>query len=142
MVIVLFSVGRVYNLSGFYDDESVLAAAFPAPVSQSLARQARLLATEMTGFSGTVLGASPAMDASLANVQGADVLLIFIESYGAVSWDHESLAGRLTSQRAHLEDGHPRHRTRCRVGVRGVAHLRRQLVAGSHQPAVGTRDPR
>jgi phosphatidylglycerophosphate synthase len=103
-VIVLFAAGRVYNLSGFYDDESVLAAAFPAPVSQSLARQARLLVTEMTGFSGTVLGPSPAMDASLANVQGADVLLIFIESYGAVSWQNESLAGRIAAQRAHLEE--------------------------------------
>ena len=93
MVIVLFAAGRVYNLSGFYDDESALASAFPAPVSQSLARQARLLVTEMTGLSATVLGPSPAMDASLANVRGADVVLIFIESYGAVSWDHASLAG-------------------------------------------------
>ena len=64
LVIVLFSLGRVYSLSGFYDDESALASAFPVPVTQSIARQTRLLVTEMTGQSGTVLGQSPSMDAS------------------------------------------------------------------------------
>jgi hypothetical protein len=102
VVIVLFAIGRIYSTSGFYDDESRLASAFPAPVSYSLARQARLLVTETTGFSGTVLGASPPMDVSLANVQGADVLLIFIESYGAVSWDHANLAKPVEPQRAQL----------------------------------------
>lgn len=103
LVILLFAAGRVYNLSGFYDDESALASAFPAPVTQSLGRQARLLVTEMTGLSATVLGASPNMDASLANVRGADVLLVFIESYGAVSWDHAALSGPVSQERARLD---------------------------------------
>jgi hypothetical protein len=72
-------------------------------VSQSLFRQARLLATEMTGLGATALGPSPAMDVSLANVRGADVLLIFIESYGAVSWDHASLAKPISRERARFE---------------------------------------
>jgi hypothetical protein len=104
VVIVLFAVGRVYSESGFYDDESALASAFPAPVTQSLLRQTRLLVTEMTGRSGTVLGQSPPMDVSLANVQGADVLLIFIESYGAVSWEHANLAGPNAQARANFEN--------------------------------------
>jgi hypothetical protein len=103
VVIALFAAGRVYSESGFYDNESVLASAFPAPVTQSLARQTRLLVTEMTGRTGTVLGRSPAMDVSLANVQGADVLIIFIESYGAVSWDHANLAEPNAQARAKLE---------------------------------------
>jgi hypothetical protein len=102
-VIVLFAAGRIHRWSGFYDDESFLAKAFPAPVSQSLARQARLLVAETTGLSGTMLGPSPAMDASLANVRGADVLLIFIESYGAVSWDNASLAAPIIRQRIQFE---------------------------------------
>jgi len=104
VVIVLFAVGRVYSESGFYDDESALASAFPAPVTQSLLRQTRLIVTEMTGRSGTVLGQSPPMDVSLANVQGADVLLIFIESYGAVSWEHANLAGPNAQARADFEN--------------------------------------
>ncbi len=104
VVIVLFAVGRVYSESGFYDDESALASAFPAPVTQSLLRQTRLLVTEMTGRSGTVLGQSPPMDVSLANVQGADVLLIFIESYGAVSWEHANLAGPNAQARTNFEN--------------------------------------
>jgi hypothetical protein len=103
VVIVLFVFGRVYRLSGFYDDESALASAFPAPVTETIVRQTRLLITEMTGHSGTVLGESPAMDVSLGGVKGADVLVIFIESYGAVSWDHARLAEPVTTQRAQLE---------------------------------------
>jgi hypothetical protein len=103
VVMVLFTLGRIYNSSGFYDDESRLASAFPAPVSYSLARQARLLVTEITGLGGTVLGQSPPMDVSLANVQGADVLLIFIESYGAVSWDNATLATPIAPERTHFE---------------------------------------
>jgi hypothetical protein len=103
VVIVLFSVGRVYNLSGFYDEESFLASTFPAPVTGTIARQTRLLVTEMTGQSGAVLGQSPPMDASLAGIRGADVLLIFIESYGAVSWDHANLAGPVAAERSRLE---------------------------------------
>lgn len=103
VVIALFAAGRVYSESGFYDNESVLASAFPAPVTLSLARQTRLLVTELTGRSGTVLGQSPAMDVSLANVQGADVLLIFIESYGAVSWDHPNLSEPNARARASFE---------------------------------------
>ena len=94
----------MYSQSGFYDDESALAAAFPAPVTQSLLRQTRLLVTEMTGRSGTASGQSPPMDVSLANVQGADVLLIFIESYGAVSWEHADLAGPNAQARANFEN--------------------------------------
>jgi hypothetical protein len=103
VVIVLFVFGRVYRLSGFYDDESALASAFPAPVTETIFRQSRLLITEMTGRSSTVLGESPAMDVSLGGVKGADVLVIFIESYGAVSWDHARLAEPVTPQRAQLE---------------------------------------
>jgi hypothetical protein len=103
VVIVLFGVGRVYNLSGFYDEESFLASAFPAPVTGTIVRQTRLLVTEVTGRSGAVLGQSPPMDASLAGIRGADVLLIFIESYGAVSWDHPKLAGPVAAERSRFE---------------------------------------
>ena len=142
VVIVLFSVGRVYNLSGFYDEESFLASAFPAPVTSTIARQARLLVTEVTGRSGAVLGQSPPMDVSLAGVRGADVLLIFIESYGAVELGPRQPRGTGCRRACASRRGHPRDRTRRRVGIRRVADLRGQFVAGPHQPVVGARNPR
>jgi hypothetical protein len=60
-----------------------IPGAFPAPVLQTYAHQAGLL---LTGFRGSRdLPPSPAMDSTFANIEGADVLLVFIESYGEVS---------------------------------------------------------
>ena len=81
-MIVLFA-GRVYNLSGFYDDESSLAFAFRTPVSQTFGGKSRSSSGRWPG--ATSLDPSPPMDSDLALVQGADVLLVFLESYGAVS---------------------------------------------------------
>ena len=50
------------------------------------------------------------MDADLALVRGADVFLVFIESYGAVSYERPEFAPHLAASRAALERGHPRHR--------------------------------
>jgi phosphoglycerol transferase MdoB-like AlkP superfamily enzyme len=46
---------------------------------------------------------SPPMDADLSLVDGADVLLIFMESYGAVSYDRPEFARQLVVPRAELE---------------------------------------
>jgi Sulfatase len=93
LVVALFAAER-FGVATF------LAPAFPTPVTQSYGRQARLLVSELTGRGRTTLGPSPSMDASLANVRGADVFLIFIESYGAVSWERPSFAEPLAPGRA------------------------------------------
>lgn len=85
LVVALFVAGRSF---------------FSTPVTQSYARQARLLVTELTGTARTTLGPGPSMDANLANVRGADVFLFFIESYGAVSWDNPAFAEPLAPGRA------------------------------------------
>ncbi len=103
-MIVLFAASRVYEPQRFYDEEGAFASAFPTPVTQSWGRQARLLATELTGRSQATLGPGPSMDASLAGVSGADVLLIFIESYGAVSWDRPAFTEPLARERARFEN--------------------------------------
>ncbi len=71
---------------------------FPRPVTQVYARQARLVIQAMS--KGTTLPPSPALDANLARVQGADVFLFFIESYGAVTFDNPAFEGRLRQPRA------------------------------------------
>ena len=59
------------------------------------ARQARLLTGEITGRAARTLGPSPSFDSDLARVRGADVLLFFLESYGAVSYDRPEFAAQL-----------------------------------------------
>src|SRR2546428_13005147 len=46
---------------------------------------------------------SPSMDSDFACVKGADFFLIFIESYGAVSYERPEFAARLAASRARLD---------------------------------------
>jgi hypothetical protein len=70
-------------------------------VTPTYARQVRLAAEALT--TRVEIGPSPAMDADLSLAAGADVLLIFIESYGAISFDHPTFAQQLVSSRSELE---------------------------------------
>jgi hypothetical protein len=76
------------------------AVAFATPVTQTYARQARLMIEARSGSKS--LGASPPMNADLALVRGADVFLVFIESYGAASYERQDIAPHLTASRAGL----------------------------------------
>lgn len=73
------------------------------PVSLVWARQAGQVAYEMTGAGVTALGPPPVIASSLARVQGADVLLLFVESYGAVTWERPAFATALAPARAELD---------------------------------------
>ena len=75
--------------------------AFSMPVTQTYARQVRLVIEALTGSKS--LAASPAMDSDLARVKGADVFLIFLESYGVVTYDRPDVASRLAASRAQFE---------------------------------------
>ena len=76
---------------------------FADPVTPSYARQARfVLATMGPDAVAPRLGPSPALDASLRGLGGADVLLIFVESYGAVTYETPDIAAGLTASRADL----------------------------------------
>jgi hypothetical protein len=71
---------------------------FAAPMSGSFARQGVLLAQALTG-SGPDLGASPDFSNGLERVQSADVFVVFIESYGAATYDRPALAPRVAAGR-------------------------------------------
>jgi hypothetical protein len=73
----------------------------PTPVTATFARQARLVAGAMRA--STTLPPSPSMDGDLAVVRGADVFLIFIESYGAIAFEKPDIAPRLDQPRAELD---------------------------------------
>jgi hypothetical protein len=77
------------------------ALTFSAPVTAVYARQARLVFQAVTG--SRAIAPSPPMDSDLALVHGADVFLIFIESYGAVSWDRPAFAASLADSRRQFD---------------------------------------
>jgi phosphoglycerol transferase MdoB-like AlkP superfamily enzyme len=71
---------------------------FARPVILTYARQVRVAIGAMTG--STTVPPSPAMTSNLGRVKGADVYLIFLESYGAVTFDRPEFTQRLAPARA------------------------------------------
>jgi phosphatidylglycerophosphate synthase len=74
---------------------------FPTPVTESYAEQVRFVVTAMRGSPSLL--ASPSFDANLSRVNGADVLLFFVESYGAVAYERPDFSSALTPARAGLD---------------------------------------
>ncbi len=74
---------------------------YATPVAQTYARQARLIVGALK--TSRTLASSPAMDASLEAVHDVDVFLIFIESYGAIAFEHPDLALPLAEARTNLD---------------------------------------
>jgi len=71
-----------------------------APVTVAYARQAKFAFTAIA--SSAYVPPSPPMDATLAGVRGADVFLVFVEAYGAVTYTRPEIASSLTAARADL----------------------------------------
>jgi hypothetical protein len=76
------------------------SARFPPPVARTYAHQLSLV-LEARGGSPS-LPPSPNMESTLARLEDADVFLVFVESYGAISYQPPFAAG-LTNSRAALE---------------------------------------
>lgn len=76
---------------------------FALPVSPTIARQALLLPAALSPQALQArLGPSPRFDGNLARLGGADVLLVFAESYGMTSFDDPRQSRTLGAQRARL----------------------------------------
>jgi hypothetical protein len=95
-VIVLFAVQQMRDRPFFVENTM-----FPTPVTATLARQARLVGGAL--HASTTLPPSPPMDADLARVEGADVFLIFVESYGAIAYEKPDIAPNLAAPRGELD---------------------------------------
>jgi phosphoglycerol transferase MdoB-like AlkP superfamily enzyme len=74
---------------------------FGHPVSASYANQAVVFARSMSG-GGATLGASPDFGGGLGRLGAADVYVIFIESYGAATYERAEYAQRLAPERERL----------------------------------------
>ncbi|HEX4347764.1 MAG TPA: sulfatase-like hydrolase/transferase [Vicinamibacterales bacterium] len=78
---------------------------FTAPVTATYAHQVRLVINARAATHGAhVLAPSPPMDVDLPLVKNTDVFLIFIESYGRVTYDRPAFNTRLTPSRNALGD--------------------------------------
>jgi len=78
--------------------------AFADPVTPAYVRQARFaLAMVGPGAVARPLGPSPALDADLRGLGGVDVLLVFVESYGAVTYETPAISEGLVQSRADFE---------------------------------------
>ena len=75
---------------------------FADPVAAAYAREAGEFVYELSGAGLAALGPAPAIDSDLAHVAGADVFVIFLESYGAVAWESATLTAPLAESRAEL----------------------------------------
>jgi hypothetical protein len=73
------------------------------PVTGVYARQARQFTHEISGAGLRALPPAPTTSSNLGLVKGADVLLVVVESYGAVSWDRPALADALAASRTRLD---------------------------------------
>ena len=76
---------------------------FSSPVAATYAHQVRLVAGELTAARTRAIQPAPPIRSDLARLQGADVFLIFIESYGAVSYDRPEFAASLAESRARFD---------------------------------------
>jgi hypothetical protein len=74
---------------------------FATPVTRTYVRQVGLVREALTASKS--LPASPTMNSDLSRVQGADVFLVFLESYGAASYERPELAAGLASSRRQFE---------------------------------------
>ena len=79
---------------------AVPGIAFAPLVSTTYWQQARLLAAQLTTPADGGLAARPLTDSDLSLVDGADVMLVFVESYGATAYDRNDLAATLDPARA------------------------------------------
>jgi Sulfatase len=70
------------------------------PATVAYVRQIQLITSALTGSRS--LPRSPAVSSDLAVVKDADVFLVFVEAYGAVSYDRSEFAEALSESRAQL----------------------------------------
>ena len=70
------------------------------PVSATWLRQGLFIATALSpGRTDRMLAASPAFDSNVAGLDGADLLLVFLESYGAAAFDNPDYSRQLQPRR-------------------------------------------
>ena len=100
--IALFAIDRataagaswVFHSDEYRDEAGHL---FPPPVTSSYAHQLLLLSEALAP--AAALPATPSMDSDMARIKGADVFIVFLESYGAAAYERSQIATPLAASR-------------------------------------------
>lgn len=103
---VLAAVATVVVVIGAAQQAGVLTSpliSFSPAVSRAFAHQARILVSQITTRHEPTLTSRHSTESDLARVRGADVYLVFVESYGSVSYDRPAFAEALAPARAAFE---------------------------------------
>lgn len=74
------------------------------PVAATLLRQGAFVASALSPDRSRALPAGPPFTGNLAGLQGADVILVFLESYGATAFDNDDYSRQLQPRRRALAD--------------------------------------
>jgi hypothetical protein len=86
----------------------------PPPITSTYLRQAGMVADVLLGRDAKALGEGPSLPADLSAIGGADILVVFVESYGAVTYDRPALskgAARASKSRCAQADSMWRRRS-------------------------------
>jgi hypothetical protein len=83
-------------------DEDLARQAISRPVSASIAEEAVEFINEASGRTRRLIPPAPDLRSDLAHVRGADVVLLFVESYGVTSWERAEFQDTLRPGRAAL----------------------------------------
>jgi hypothetical protein len=76
----------------------------PPPISATYLRQAGLVADVLLGrHDSGALGEGPSLPGDVTAIRGADILLVFVESYGAVTYDRPEFSNALEAGRTRFE---------------------------------------
>ncbi len=76
---------------------------FSIPVSRTYAAQIKRVADAVSGRANLALPASPPMHSSFSALDGSDVLLVFMESYGSATYDRPEFERALQPARQRLQ---------------------------------------
>jgi hypothetical protein len=94
-LMAVYAVGRALDLR--------IWRTFTVPVTSVYLEQVRFLYEAYAADAQRGLPVAPLEPSDLKNAAGADVLLMFLESYGATSYDRPEIAAVVAPQRAALE---------------------------------------
>ena len=106
---------------------------YALPVSATFLQQARFVLAAWTADPNRDLPGLPLPKSDLGRLEGDDVLLLFLESYGAVTYDEPAIARVVAPARDELAHAAAETRPAHRLGVRVVADVRRRLVARARE---------
>jgi hypothetical protein len=95
-LVVTFAVQQAYP-------DTIRMPVMPAPITQTYARQAAMVADVVFDRGANALGDGPALTSNLSALGNADILLVFIESYGAVAFDRPEFTRALSDRRSRFE---------------------------------------